>query len=363
MQKYRNIPTLMDVARRAGVSPSTASYIVRQREPQFSQYAAETIKRVQLAAKELGYRPNLMAVSLERRQSPFFGVSFQFIKDVKSDPMKVRPVLMWEIFRGITLAGQAHGRYPVLLTSPDAESYARDPGAIDHVIRSGLCGMIVSADPELWDAHVSRWEDAGIPCISIFNRGVAGRPRWFVDLDNRRVGSLAWEYLHAKGHSKVLCVWDHRGASGVVDRIRGFREAQRASGYRSICLRLARRDPETQEDVQRDEALLIETIRSTGATAIFATSGGVSMDVLAAMSRKGLRVPEDCSVIGIDPLFTYAEFVHLAGRMTEIICPGHELGREAANLLARRVDGVVSEPTGVLVQPEIIERESVATIK
>jgi len=110
----------MDVARRAGVSPSTASFIVREREPQFSQYAAETVKRVQLAAKELGYRPNVMAVSLGRRQSPFFGVSFQFIKDVKSDPMNVRPMLMWEIFRGITLAGQAHGRYPVLLTSPDA---------------------------------------------------------------------------------------------------------------------------------------------------------------------------------------------------------------------------------------------------
>jgi len=223
--------------------------------------------------------------------------------------------------------------------------------------------MIVSVDPALWGAYVSRWEDAGIPCISIFDRGVAGGSRWFVDLDNRRVGSLAWEYLHGRGHSKVLCVWDHRGAAGVVDRIRGFREAQRAGGYRPMCLRLARRDPETQEDVQHYEALLIETIRSTGATAIFATSGGVSMDVLATMSRKGLRVPEDCSVIGIDPLFTYAEYVDLAARMTEIICPGHELGRAAANLLARRVDGQVSEPTGVLVQPEIIERESVAVIQ
>ncbi len=79
MPPFARRPTLQDVAELANVSRSTACFILRRHEPQFSRYASETIKRVQEAAKQVGYRANLMASSLGLQRSPFFGVSFQLI--------------------------------------------------------------------------------------------------------------------------------------------------------------------------------------------------------------------------------------------------------------------------------------------
>lgn len=355
-------PTLNDVAKIAGVSRTTVWSILKKHQPHFARYTSDTIERVEEAARQVGYGTDVFASSLRSGRSPFFGVSFQFISDWQADPLSVHPTAMWEIFRGIARASQARGRYPVFLTGPDDELYARDPAAIDQIIRSGLSGMIISADAALWNVHVDRWEEAGVPCVSIFKRASASSPQWFVDLDNRRVGSLAWEYLYGKGHRNALCVWDHRATPAAVERIRGFREAQLASGRRLACVRLARGHVLTEANTRRDEALLMETMKRTGATAIFAATGGVSGDVVTAFSRRGVRVPEDCSVLTIDPPYTLPEFVHLAGWMTEIACPGEKLGREAANLLARRVEGECPEPTGVLVAPVLIERQSVAAI-
>ncbi len=82
------------------------------------------------------------------------------------------------------------------------------------------------------------------------------------------------------------------------------------------------------------------------------------MNIHYILQRREFRIPDDYSFVGIDVPSTQPE----SAVMTEIVCPGRRLGYEAAHLLAKRIEGEATQPTGVLVAPELVERESVATV-
>jgi DNA-binding LacI/PurR family transcriptional regulator len=347
--------TLDDVARLARVSRATASMILSRREPQYSRHARATIERVERTAAELGYVPNPMAAALRRQQSLFFGVSFELSEDRGYGPISGHPGYAWEVFGGITRAARKHRYYPVYIPCPDAAADDEDHD-LDQVIPSGLCGLIARVRRETWDSHVSKWEQAGIPCISLFDRGTPRRPRYYVDLDNISVGRLAWEYLSERGHERILSIWTRGLSRAQVHRLKGYRYAVTASGGQPFFLGLHGWSPALGRDDPRDAALLIAALEKSRATAIFAVSGAASMIAYEALGRRSVSIPEQCSFLGIDtPSATYQ------GRfMTQVICPGDDLGYEAASLLARRIDGEIGSPTGVLIQPRITEHRSVA---
>ena len=196
--------TQRDVAERAGVVPSTVSYILRKAQPNYSNFPEETIKRVERAARELGYVPNLLAKALRDQHLPFFGIFFEFVRAKDVSRTGGLPPVIWQVYEGIANTAKQAGRYPVLLSSPGVNvSLADDPRTLDHIVRSGLCGVIAAVHNKTWKSHLDQWEKRGVPCISVFDAGQRSQPRWSVDLDNRAVGRQAWEYLHQRGHRRV----------------------------------------------------------------------------------------------------------------------------------------------------------------
>jgi LacI family transcriptional regulator len=265
--------------------------------------------------------------------------------------------MMWDVFEGISRAGQACGRYPVFLSSPADDFFDDDPHHIDRIIHSGLSGVVASVPTETWEAHMVRWEEAGVPCVSIFDRGDRRHPRWCVDLDHQAVGRLAQQYLAQKGHANVLCLWDWGRSRVELERLEAFRDAQETHGHPFHLMRWRRWEESVIED-PLDAARFVETLESTGATAVFAAGGGSSMKAFQVLRQHGIRVPDDCSLLGMD----VPTGVYEASVITEIVCPGQQLGYEAAQLLVRRIDGKCPEPTAILVEPTITERQSVASI-
>ncbi len=205
---------------------------------------------------------------------------------------------------------------------------------------------------------MERWEKAGVPCVSLFDAGEADQPRWYVDLDNRAVGRLASEYLSRAGHRRAICLRDRHLEQAAADRVEAFCETHAAAGGEAVVLQLYGWDETLGRDDPRDADLLIDALRRTRATAMFGNSGGVTVIAFRELAARGVRVPDDCSLIGIDipP--------HLSAKqaVTEILCPGEQVGLEATRLLAGRIDGELRERTGVLVRPIIEERQSVAGV-
>jgi LacI family transcriptional regulator len=352
-------PTQKDVARLAGVAPPTVSFILRKVEPKYSQYARDTIKRVEQAAAELGYVPNMLATSLRDRRLPFFGIFFDFVRARDVSSTGGLPAMMWQLYEGIANTARKAGRYPVLLASPGADvSLADDPGELDRVVRSGLSGVIAAVHETTWKDHLSRWERLGVPCISLFEAGDLEQPRWHVDLDNRAVGRQAWEYLRDQGHQCVLCPLGKNPSRAAADRVDALKEAQKRNGGELHVLDMTCwNEVEGQYDPE-GKRLIIEALNKTKATAIFGNSGGMTTMSHEALCDAGFKVPDDCSLMGIDVLEIHGAF----DVITQFLCPGLEIGRAAAELLERRIGGATGNPERTLVQPVLRERSSVARL-
>jgi LacI family transcriptional regulator len=351
-------PTLEDVAVLANVSRTTASFILRQQEPHFSRHAKETIERVRRAASEVGYLPDMMASSLRRGHKPFFGVCFEFVRQRDFSPRGGQPSVMWEVFEGIARGGESQSRYPVFLTGRSPEGRDDRIDELDQLVRSGMSGVIAAVHRPMWKRYMARWEQAGVPCVSLFDAGEPDQSRWYVDLDNRAVGRLAWEHLTRAGHRRIICLRDRDLEQAAADRIDAFCTAQNDAGVESFILQLHGWNESIGKDDPRDADLLMDALRRTRATAMFGNSGGVSLIAFRELTARGVRIPDDCSLIGIDiPPHQPAKQA-----MTEVICPGEQIGIEAARLLAGRIDGTLRERTYRLVEPIIDERQSVAGV-
>jgi len=264
---------------------------------------------------------------------------------------------MWQIYEGIANTARQARRYPVLLTSPGAGvSLADDPEELDRVVRSGLSGVIAAVHRTTWKRHLDRWEKHGVPCISLFDPGEPSRPRWYVDLDNRAVGRQAWEYLSQRGHDRVLCPLERNPTQAAADRVRAFVQAQEQSGHEPFIVKLTGLNEADNRCAAPDQRLIIEAMRQTKATDIFGNSGAVSVISFQALRETGIRVPAECSLIGIDVLETHAAF----DQMTQFVCPGVQVGEAAARLLESRHGAAADTPSCILVPPALREGMTVA---
>ena len=348
--------TQRDVAERAGVASPTVSCILRRVEPNYSHYAKETIKRVEQAAAELGYTPNLLATSLRDRRLPFFGIFFDFVRARDVSPTGGLPAIMWQVYEGIANTARKAGRYPVLLTSPGADvSLADDPEKLDQVVRSGLSGVIAAVHETTWEDHLDRWEKFGVPCISLFDAGQPDRPRWYVDLDNRAVGRQAWEYLSKQGHQHVLCPLGRNPSRAAADRVEAFTQAHKQDGGRLHILNMTCCNEVEAQYASDDKESIVKALRETKATAIFGNSGGMTTISYEALCCEGISIPDECSLIGIDVL----DIHEAVDRITQFVCSGVEIGQAAAELLELRSAGTADAPQRILVQPKLQERASV----
>ena len=313
-------------------------------------------------AAEIGYAPSLLATSLRQKQVPFFGVFFEFVRRGDAAPDGGQSIMMWQVCEGIANAARQDRRYPVVLTSPNpASGMAASTNDLDMIVRSGLAGVIAAVHPETWTNHVARWEEAGVPCISLFDAGSPDAPRWSVDLDNRAVGRLPGSTCSGTAIVRVLCL--HQGESwpAATDRMEAFGQAVRESGGDSRVEYLAL----TREQVRQVDdgesgcgQALVDSLRQSGATAVFCPDGGASVISYQVLTTRGLHVPDRYSIVGIDiPLWHGAATV-----VTEVACSGTLVGQAAAKLLSERIADGSDQARHVQVPPVLIERSSVGRV-
>lgn len=347
------------MAKAAGVAPSTVSCILRRVEPQYSRHAEETIHRVKQTAARLGYSPSLLAASLRQKHVPYFGVLLEFVRRGDPGPTGGLPALLWRVYEGIASAAREHRRYPVVLSSTEPDTELTDSfEELDRAVRSDLAGMIAAVRPETWERHLDRWQQWGVPCVSLFDHGTPERPRCFVDLDNRAVGTMASRHLWEHGHRRVLCVRAGELPPAVADRIEACTQAHHDAGGNAKEMPLRYCQPGSPQIDPRDQQALLDALRNSQATAVFAATGGATVMTYEILTRSGRAVPGDCSLIGID-LPVWPEVAHV---ITEIACNGFAVGEAAAKLLDDRIRGDADEHCRLLVDPVLRERASVATL-
>ena len=282
--------TIRDVARESGYSASTVS-IVLNNAP-LSRYIPEDTKgRIQTAARQLGYRPNPLARSLRSQRSNIVGVMVFDITDPFCTP----------ILRGLENA-LYQASYLSLLADAHNEPH-RFERYLEMLLDRRVEGLIVIANWLVTDIKLlADLTGKHVPTV-IAGRAFEIENVSTVSVDNENGAALALEHLYNLGHRQIAFLRGPKTLASSAQRWKGIRTFAQSVGLRLDPKRIAEL-PESQDPNSSFEAaghLTTELLaRGNSFSALMAFDDMTALGALRALKKKGLRVPEDCSVIGFD---------------------------------------------------------------
>lgn len=308
--RFKRITT-HDVARRAGVSQPTVSLVLSKNAR--ARVSAETRERVLLAARELGYVPNVVARSLVRSRSYAIGV---IVPDLRNP-------FFAEVVSGAERVASEAG-YAVLLC--ETREIPRDRH-IQALIERQVDGIMVDA---IGAASLPEAMIAGVNLVLIDEPP----DRWpGVASDAVGAGRLAAEHLLSLGHRSFAFIGPATNVHAIRMRERGFVTALATRGIH-LESSMLRRVAATAAGGQAGMRALLS--QETRPTAVFCTNDLVAAGALKVCSLDGIAVPQEMSIVGCDDIELASLLVP---ELTTIAIPARELGARAARLLLQGLKG------------------------
>ncbi len=303
-------PTMNDVARTAGVGTMTVSRVLNGSQ-HVSPGAAE---RVRAAVAQLGYHPNEMARALRNFKSRTIGLLLPNLHD----PFYATCA------HGLNMVAQEHD-YTVLLTITNDDS-AREFKEARRMMQRHVEGLIViPASSEL--CRLGDREFREIPVVSL-DRPLLERGEAEVDsviTENESGACIATQHLIRRHQARRIFFIGHKpGLYTMERRCAGYSEAVREAGLQPHATFTCNSE-ETAIEILRDAMEHTEP-----PDAIFSANNLTTRNILSALSRLGLRVPQDIALIGFDDL-ELGDLLHPA--LTVVRQPPLELGQAAGRML------------------------------
>jgi DNA-binding LacI/PurR family transcriptional regulator len=317
------LPTMDDVAQRAGVSRALVSLVMRN-SPKVSRQSRLAVLE---AAEALGYRPNAMARTLAQQRSQTVGV---VINDLHNP-------FFAEVAEGVHDVAVDRG-YRLLLSSAwlGVEAEHR---SIEAFLEHRVDGLIVIGS--MADEAVLQAAAGAVPLV-VVGRDVAG-----VDVvinDDEVGGRLVAEHLVAAGHRDIAHITGGAGA-GAMNRRRGFEAALAEAGVRARILP----GDFTEEAGRRAAELLLGS--GSVPTAVFGANDLTAAGCRERLEEAGLLVPGDVSVVGYDA-------TRLARNLTSVDQHSRDMGRLAMGCVLERLGGFRTATVKHVVQPDLVVRQT-----
>jgi LacI family transcriptional regulator len=350
MRKARSNPsvTIRDIAKEAGFAASTVS-IVLNNAPLARYIRAATKQKIEDVARKLGYSPNQLARSLRSQRNHTVGVMVFDITDPFCTP----------ILRGIESTLYQSNYVPILADAHNDPS--RFERALEMLLERRVEALIVVANWLFVDITVlADLEKRSIPTITI-GRQLTDTISSVV-VDNEGGARLGIEHLFQLGHRKIAFI---RGPKFIKDsgqRWQGIRSYTRTAGMKIDSKLVAELpnayDPNHAYDM--GYRLTEELIRKAPSfTALMAYDDITALGAMRALVKAGIRVPEQCSVVGFDD--TAPAALSLPA-LTTIRQPMETMGSAAVETITDAINASLERlefpPTHRRLPPELVVRES-----
>ncbi|NOX62543.1 MAG: LacI family transcriptional regulator [Chloroflexi bacterium] len=332
--------TIRDVAREAGVSTATVSYVLNNS----GRVSEQTRQRVLEAARRLGYRANITARNLQARETRLLGYTWR-----PTPPDQFNPVL--DQFLNAIAQAAAHHDYRVL-TFPSETIEEELATYEDMVLSSRVDGFILS-NTNLDDPRVRKLSQKGFPFVA-FGRA---NPEWdfpWVDIDGRWGVRKAVEHLIERGHERIACLaWPEDSLTGAY-RLQGYVEAMKLAGLPVDAAWIARTENK-HDDAYETTRRLLELPAARRPTAIMASSDLMAMGAMNAAHDMGVEVGRELALVGFDdaPVARY-----LRPPLSSLRQPIAEVGERLIVMLVDLCQGRPVSQQHVLLKPQLIIRAS-----
>ncbi len=338
-------PTITDVAVLAGVSKSTVSAVLNNR----NTLREDTRRRVVRAIAELNYRPS-PAARRGFKRTP--GRSISLIVKEMQNPYYA------EVFTGVQEIAYERG-YLVSVSSSEGD-FDVERRLVEQCTEQEMDGLIVA--PILNDetdlSHIFEIKRSKIPFVLLEDvRGIRAN---LVDVDNIQASAEAVRYLIRNGHSRIMHLAGPTYSQHSEERAEGVRRAFSES-HLIFDDSLVLPGGDSLDDGYRAAiAFFGELPAERRPTAVTCYNDLVALGLMRALRELGIRVPEDVSVVGFDDL-RMLEYFPLA--LTTVHVPKYEMGRGAAELLIQQIESRAhSEVVKQHLDAKLVVRESTRSL-
>lgn len=328
--------TMKDIARLAGVSTSTVSHVINK-----SRFVSDEIaERVNNAAQQLNYAPSALARSLKMNRTKTIGM----LVTTSTNPF------FGEVVKGVERSCYHQG-YNLILCNTEGDNQ-RMKASINTLLQKRVDGLLLmcsTLEGERLDVF-DRYPD--IPIV-VMDWG----PILFAS-DKIQDNSLQGGYMAAKhliecGHKEIGCITGPLIRHQAQMRYEGYKRALAEAGIAINPDWIVESDFECEGGYQAFEKLYE---RGKLPSALFVCNDMMAMGVIQAANQRGLRIPDDLSLIGYDD-------VHIAKFMTPALTtihqPKYRLGKAAVDTLLYRLENPDTTAQVVQLEPTLVVRNSV----
>ena len=332
--------TSLDVARQAGVSRTTVSFVLNNVVGM--QISEETKKRVLEAARDLGYVPDAAAQALASGRSKTIGLLL-----ARQPHAIASDMFLTQIMEVLVREVNQFGMRLLLEVVEDFENQE----AYLKLVRSNSIDGILYSGPRYDDAALRLMVEHKVPTVLM--GALPGTPYYFVDVDNRAAARQAVSHLLELGHRRIGCITNADPSyAAAADRLKGYEDALHQAGL-DVTEGLVRYGNFDAESGYAEMNSLLE--KAQDLTAVFVASDVVAFGAMSAIREHGLRIPRDISLIGFDDVLM-SRYMHPS--LTTVQLPVVELARRASEMVVELINGEQPDEPQVLLSANLIVRNS-----
>ncbi|ALC87493.1 hypothetical protein AM499_18010 [Bacillus sp. FJAT-22090] len=330
--------TIKDIAREAGVSITTVSRVLNNKEEGMSK---ETREKVLAVMQEANFQPNKLARGLVTKRSSMLGLIVPNI----SNPF------FPELCRGAE--DEANKRNYSLIICNSDDQLQKEENYLRLLKEQQVDGILLSSKNRLSQTSKVLLQSGKVPYV-LFDRGEEANKQSGVFLDNERGGYLAGKHLTDLGHTQIACM---TGPPEILN------SQQRLSGFQRALMEASIEIPPSLILVggfQMDKAYQVakEFLNNNTVTAIFAANDLMACGIYQAAHEIGIQIPEQLSIVGFDDISLVSALIP---KLTTVRQDTYGMGRKAIELLINEIEKKESE--AIVFEPTLIVRESTKQIK
>lgn len=328
--------TIVEVAKRAGVSIGTVSNVIRGT----ARVSQELRERVTAVIREVGYYPGSVANHLKIRQTCMLGM---ILPDI-TNPFF--PAIM----RGAE--DRAFERGYLLVTANTDEQIAREQQIVSALRSRRVDGILLAAASGKDTQHIREAIQAGISVVCL-DRAAAGVDTDAVLLDNVRGGQRCVRHLIRSGYRDIAIITGPLGVQSARERYQGYQDALRDAEIELSQGMILEGDYRKESGYRLGKKIAKMRRRPS---AVFVCNGVMTLGVLEALEEMGIQCPQDIALATFDDL-PGSHLFH--ARLTTVVQPSYEIGSRAATILIDRVEGKLTGPSLIVrIAPTLILGEN-----
>lgn len=335
-QKAHRKVSITDIARKAGVSIATVSYVMNGVASK-NRISEESAKRIKEIAKQLKYQPNYIAKSLKDGSTKTIGL---VVADISN-------TFFGDMAKAIEEEASRYS-YTVLFGSSN-EDFNMSNKLVNTLINRQVDGMILSPVEGDEDKIMELSDEVPLICV---DRYIRNENISYVILDNFAATYDAVDHLLRSGFKRIAIVGYDSEMIHIQERFRGYRAAMGTFIPNAQIHEAKIRYQHIEEDIAK--ALHDLIIRDGAIDAIIFATNTLTVAGLYFFQKNNIKVPNDIAVIGFDGNVAFDFFY---SPITYIKQPVYEMGKQAVKILMDQING--KEESGqVMLKHQLIVRES-----